>query len=233
MHLFSTLPGELISIFRAVGNSADAVNAKAYVIGAYPRSIIVREDCSDIEITITGDMNRVIEHFLNTYSLIKSKNVKHEGRFILVPSPYNEGDFIRLGRSRKDHHGGAGDIDSEVLCRGFSIDALAISINSSDFGTIIDKEGSTNDIQAKVLRIIERDLFKIEQAFIYKAIYYTARYELSIEPMTEKLIRDAIKAHYINCLSAEQTKTELSKIKNGKNKTLALQLLKEYNILGD
>ena len=232
MHLFSTLPGELISIFRAIGVSADAVNAKAYVIGAYPRSILVKEDCSDIEIAITGDLNSVVEHFLNSYPLLKSKSLKHEGRFVLVPSPYNEGDFIRMARARLDHHhGGAGDIDSEVLCRGFSIDGLAISINSADFGSIIDKEGAMEDIKSKVLRIMNRDLFKMDQAFIYKAIFYTARYELSIEPITETLLKDAVRSKYTNCLTPEQKKAELSKIKRGKNKALAIQLLNEYNIV--
>ena len=230
MHLFSTLPGELISIFRAIGNSADAVNAKAYVIGAYPRSIVVKEDCSDIEISVTGDLNSVVEHFLSSYPLIKSKSLKHEGRFVFVPSPYNEGDYIKMARARKDHHGGAGDIDSEVLCRGFSVDGLAISISSFDFGEIIDKEGAIEDIKAKVLRIMNRDLFKVEQVYIYKAIYLTARYKLSIEPMTETLLKEAIKAKYTNCLTYEQRKAELSKIKRGKNKPLAIQLLNEYNL---
>ncbi len=233
MHLFSTLPGELISMFRGIGSSADAVNAKAYIIGAYPRSIIVREDCSDIEVVVTGDLNSVVEQFLNTYGLIKSKDLKHDGRYVFVPSPYNEGDYIRMGRARLDHHGGAGNIDTEMYCRGFSIDALAISINSKDFGSVIDNAGAIQDIRSKVLRTLHRDLFKEEPSFIYRAVYYTARYELSLEPMTDELLKEAIKAKYINSITAVQKKSELSKIKRGKNKALALQLLNEYNIPGD
>jgi len=231
MHLFSTLPGELISIFRGIGTSADAVNAKAYIIGAYPRSIINREDCSDIEVSVTGDINNVVDHFLHNYSLIKSKDLKHEGRYVFVPSPYNEGDFIRVARARKDHHGGAGNIESEMYCRGFSLDALAISINSADFGEVLDNTGAIEDINSRVLRMLNRELFKIDPSFIYKAIYYTARYELSIEPITKDLLKEAVKLKFLNCLTAQERKFELSRIRRGKNKTLALELLKEYKIV--
>lgn len=230
MHLFSTLPGELISMFRGIGSAADAVNAKAYIIGAYPRSIVVREDCSDIEVSITGDLNSVVEYFLNTYSLVKDKDLKHEGRHIFVPSPYNEGDYLRMARARLDHHGGAGTIDTEMFCRGFSIDALAISINSKDFGTVIDNAGAVQDIRSGVLRVLHRDIFKEEPHFIYRAIYYAARYEMSLEPMTKDLLKEAVSSKFLNCITESQKKTELSKIKRGKNKALALQLLNEYNI---
>jgi hypothetical protein len=84
---FSTLPGELISLLRGLGESADQINARAYLIGAYPRSIITKEDCSDIEIVVTGAVERFTEHFMNNYPTIQEKHLHKEGRFAFISSP--------------------------------------------------------------------------------------------------------------------------------------------------
>ena len=65
----------------------------------------------------------------------------------MITNPYSPGNVIRLARARKDFKGGAGDIGSEVFCRGFSIDALAVSLNTTDFGNIVDVAGGLFDIE--------------------------------------------------------------------------------------
>ena len=79
MRLFSTLPGELISVFKGLGISADSINAKAYLIGAYPRSIVTKEDCTDVEIVVTGDLEQMVNNFVNSYKLMKDKTIRKEG----------------------------------------------------------------------------------------------------------------------------------------------------------
>ena len=227
MRLFSTLPGELISIFKGLGNAADAINAKAYLIGAYPRSIIFREDCSDLEIVVTGDIEKTVDNFVNSYKMLTDKTVKTAGRFLHIPNPYSEGDFIKIARTRKDMTGGAGDIKSETFCRGFSIDALAVCLNAIDFGNIVDYAGAVQDIENKILRSIKRDLFSNEPAYIFKATAYKARYCLSIDPITETLWKRAIKEKAFHSLPHSDLKHEMHQIKKEKNSKEELKILKE------
>jgi len=228
MRLFSTLPGELISIFKALGNSADSINAKAYLVGAYPRSIIMKEDCSDIEIVISGDLEKMVDTFVNTYKVIKDKGVRIEGRYIYISNPYNAGDFIKLARTRKTFAGGAGDIKSEIFCRGFSIDALAVSLNSVDFGNIVDYSGARFDIENRVLRSLRRLLFNDEPEYLFKAIIYKARYALSFDPITETLWKRAAREKAFQTLSKTEISDGLERIKKEKDGKKELKILKDF-----
>ncbi|MEI6092415.1 MAG: hypothetical protein WCQ47_01885 [bacterium] len=232
MRLFATLPGELISLFRGLGEAADSVNAKAYLIGAYPRSILVKEDCSDLEIVVTGSCEKTVKNFIDNYPLAKNKTIHIKDRFTIVSSPYNDGDFIRIASARKDEEGGVGDICSESLSRGFSIDALALSLSKNDFGAVIDTIGADNDIQVKILRLLHRDIFEKEARFIFKALYYISKYDLSWDPMTEELWKEALaKRLYMN-LTPKEINEEILLIKKEKNGKSVLKLLEAYNIKG-
>ena len=227
MRLFSTLPGELISIFKGLGNAADTINAKAYLIGAYPRSIILREDCVDLEIVVTGDIEKTVDSFVNSYKMLTDKTVKTAGRYFHISNPYSEGDFIKVARARKEMSGGAGDIKSETFCRGFSIDALAVCLNAIDFGNMVDYAGAAQDIENKILRSINRDLFNNEPVYIFKAAAYKARYGLSIDPITDTLWKRAIKEKVFHTLPKSDLKHELHNIRKEKNGKNELKILKE------
>ena len=229
MRLFSTLPGELLSLMRGMGEAADSINAKAYLIGAYPRSILIKEECSDLEVVVTGDSQKMVEQFISTYSLIKNKRRHSEGRFTLVPSPYNEGDFIMAARARQDEKGGVGDIVSETLARGFSIDSLAISLSGIDFGKVVDPAGAVADIMVKTLRILHRNAFEQDPHFIFRALYYVARYNLSWDPVTRTLWGHALKNGTHLRLTSSEIKEEIKLIKKEKNGKSALKLLEGYN----
>ena len=226
MRLFSTLPGELISIFRGFGDSADTLNAKAYLIGAYPRSIIFKEDCSDLEIVLTGDLEKTVEHFVHSYKMIKDKKIRTENGYIYIPNPYSDGDFIRVGKTKKDFKGGAGDIKSEIFSRGFSIDALTVSLNVNTFGSIVDYAGALDDTQNKVLKILKRTLFFEEPKYIFKAFAYKARYGLSIDPITDTLLKRAIREKTYAILPKQEVKLGFEKIKKEKNGKQELKVLK-------
>ncbi|MFH1223322.1 MAG: hypothetical protein V1647_03145 [Pseudomonadota bacterium] len=219
MHLFSTLPGELISMFRGFGVSADAVGGRAYVIGAYPRSILLKEDCSDIELCVTGDHEKMVSHFIKHYHPVamgKNKKTKIEGRYILIDSPYNEGDFVRIARSRKDEAGGIGDINTEIFSRGLTLDALAIAVNAANFGDVIDIGGATDDIKAGTVRILKRSSFEADPALIFKSLYYKARYRFSFETVTEMMWNEAVKKGVYKTLSDKEIDAEIKRIKNEK-----------------
>lgn len=224
MHLFSTLPGELISIFKGFGKSAEKTNSKVYLIGAYPRSIVIGEDSSYIEISVVGSLNNYVDHFIENYPMIKDKTLLKEDNFILIHSPYNKGDYIRIGKARLTEKGGAGVIKTEIFSRGFSIDALAVELTTKNFGKIIDYSGAMDDIKSGVLRAFNKDIFK-NTKYLIKALVYKEKYKLSFDPITKLSFEKAIKKHkefkiseikkeleFIDC---EKTKKSIiSKIKN-------------------
>jgi len=234
MHLFSTLPGELINMFKDFGLAAEAVGANAYVIGAYPRSIILKEDCSDIELTVTGDHEKMLHCLVKSYPIAKNKKIKKDGKYLLLESPYNEGDHIKVGRSRKDENGGIGDIHSEIFSRGLSLDSLAISTNATSFGEVIDAGGAMDDIRSGIIRILKRDVFEVSPIFIFRSLYYKARYRFPFEPITETLWLEAVKLGCHKKLSHEEIDAEIEKIRGEKYGKDEMRFLRAHTkLFGD
>lgn len=228
MHLFSTLPGELVSIFRAIGESAQNVNAKAYLIGAYPRSIALEEDSSFLEIAIIGHIEATIKDLFKNYSLLKKKKIIKKKPFYIIPNPYSEGDIIRLRKARLNELGGAGNIKTEVFSRGFSIDSLAISMNNEDFGKVKDPAGAKQDIKSGVLRILNQNLFNLDPKYIVQAIVYLEYYKLSIDPPTEILIKETLEKINFKKIKKEIIKNELEFIEDEKIKKSLFNKIRNY-----
>ena len=231
MRPFSTLPGELISLLRGLGEAADQINGRAYLIGAYPRSIITKEDCSDLEIIVTGAVERFTDHFIDNYHIIDKKNIHVEGRYSFVNSPYSKGDYIRIARARKTEKEDSGNVVTEAFSRGVSIDSLCINLSGKYFGHIYDPAGAFEDIENKVLRLLHRDIFEVEPVFIFRAVYYAARYGLSWEPITETVWRNAIKSGLHKNVPEKEIKIILKAIKKEKYGKSALKLLEEAKAL--
>lgn len=224
MRLFSTLPGELISIFKGLGRSADHLNSEAFLIGAYPRSILFKEDCSDIEIVVVGNLEGTVQHFLDTYKMMNNKNFRKKGRMLTIANPYHEKDSISFSQARKES--GTGNIKTEQFCRIFSINALAVALNSNDFGNIVDHAGAVNDINNRVLRLLKRETFAENPEYIFKAVSYKLKFNLSMDPMTHSLWKKALKEKYYLKLSKLDIKNALSRIKRLKNSEKELENIK-------
>ncbi|MBN1114464.1 MAG: hypothetical protein JXA66_03920 [Oligoflexia bacterium] len=231
MHLFSKLSGEILSLLRALGDTAESTNSFAYIIGDFPRSLIINEDCSDIEVTVTGNTGLFIDHFLQNYIPAKSKKISQKERFKIIQSPYSQDMNIHIAQTRKNEHGGAGNINSEIISRGFSIDALAVSLTSREFGTIIDFAGATRDINAGILRVINKDIYSRVPLMIIKTAYYLVKYNLATDPVTDALWLRAIKGNGIKNCPVKELNAFIDNIKKDKCGRDTIKLLKQLKIL--
>ena len=88
--------------------------------------------------------------------------------------------------------------------------------------------GAVDDIKIKNLRILHRDVFEQEPIFIFKALYYIAKYGLSWDPMTESLWKKSLKDDMHLKLNSKEINAEIKLVKKEKNGKDVLKLLEDY-----
>lgn len=98
-------------------------------------------------------------------------------------------------------------IESDLKRRDFTINAMARSLADR---RIVDPYGGQKDLENRLLRIVFERSFKEDPLRILRAVQFAARFDLIIEPVTWKAMRDD--AHLVRSVSAERIAEELNKL---------------------
>lgn len=111
--------------------------------------------------------------------------------------------------------------------RDFTINAMAVDVEKPF--EIIDPLHGEQDLFEKWLRPCKASSFSDDPLRVIRAIRYSVKYDLRIEPSTLELLRSAVKS--LSSISRERKRDELFKILETKKPWLALDLFEKYNIL--
>ena len=94
----------------------------------------------------------------------------------------------------------------------FTINTLAISLNTESFGTLIDYFGGVRDVKDKIVRIIHNLSFIEDPTRIFRAIKFSNRFGFRIGKVTANLIKNALSVGAVKHLSGLRVLSELKQI---------------------
>ncbi len=100
-------------------------------------------------------------------------------------------------------------IESDLLRRDFTINALAIALNGDRSGAVIDPTAGGADLKCRLVRIIHPLSFIDDPTRIFRAIRFAVRLNFTIESGTLFLMRQAIRDGYLRRLTPERVLYEL------------------------
>ncbi len=106
----------------------------------------------------------------------------------------------------------AGTLEEDLARRDFTINALGLSLNPADFGTLVDRYDGMGDLQRKLIRTpLDPDItFSDDPLRMMRAIRFAAQLDFDIEPDTfDALTRNKER---IKIVSQERITTELNKM---------------------
>ncbi|HEY0058953.1 MAG TPA: HD domain-containing protein, partial [Flavisolibacter sp.] len=115
--------------------------------------------------------------------------------------------------------------------RDFTINALAISLNRDDFGTLIDPFGGMDDLRQQLIRTPQdpQQTFSDDPLRMMRAIRFAAQLNFHIHPETFHSIRG--NASRITIVSQERVTDELNKIILSKKPSIGFKLLFDSGLL--
>jgi tRNA nucleotidyltransferase (CCA-adding enzyme) len=115
--------------------------------------------------------------------------------------------------------------------RDFTINTLALCINSDRFGRLTDHFGGQQDIQERVLKVLHNLSFVEDSTRVFRAIRFEQRLGFRISPHTENLIRSAVRMHLLDKLGGTRLLSELVQIMREKEPVAAIKRMSALGLL--
>ncbi len=103
-------------------------------------------------------------------------------------------------------------LHQDLYRRDFTINAMAVSLNSDDFGCIVDYFGGRDDLRRGLLRVLHNLSFVEDPTRILRGIRFEKRYNITLEPQTLKLANEAVNNNMLARVSKERVWEELKYI---------------------
>jgi tRNA nucleotidyltransferase (CCA-adding enzyme) len=119
----------------------------------------------------------------------------------------------------------------DLYRRDFTINTLAIQLNSQEFGHLIDYYGGQRDLQERSIRVLHNLSFVEDPTRVFRAIRFEQRLDFHIAKHTENLIKNAVKMEFLDKLGGKRLLTELVHILREKDPLRAVDRMNELGLL--
>lgn len=209
-----------------------------YVIGGFVRDCIMERENSgmDIDIVVAGNgIETATEIARGLGKGIKVVKYRNFGTAMFKFGGYT---FEFVGARKESYNADSrkpaveeGTLRDDQLRRDFTINALAISLNEKDFGTLVDPFDGIKDIESRIIRTpLDPDkTFSDDPLRMMRAIRFATQLNFSIEPGT--LASITRNAERIKIVSAERVITEFNKVMLCHEPSVGIKLMHNTGLL--
>lgn len=224
-------------IFKTLTAAADELEVKCYVIGGFVRDFFLkRGTAKDIDIVAVGsgiDLAKKVASILpgkpqvSIFKNFGTAMIKNEGV---------ELEFV--GARKESYHRNSrkpvvenGTLQDDQNRRDFTINALALSLNSQNFGDLIDPFGGIEDLNKKLIRTpLEPNItYSDDPLRMMRAIRFATQLDFTIQLTSLQAITE--NKERLKIISKERIVDELHKIIASKKPSLGLSLLHKTELL--
>lgn len=204
-------------IFEIIAKAATELNIDAYVIGGFVRDIILNRPCKDIDVVAIGSGIELAEKVAKLIG--KNTKVAVFKNFGTAMLRYQDYEIEFVGARKESYDRGSrkpivenGTLEDDQNRRDFTINALAISLNQTTYGQILDPFGGLVDIEKKILKtpLDPNITYSDDPLRMMRAIRFATQLGFEIEEQSLIAIRE--NRQRIRIVSKERIIDELNKI---------------------
>ena len=230
-HLIDTL------VFRELQETADEMGLETYIVGGFIRDYLLdRGTKQDIDIVVVGSGIALAKAIQKKLKITRRVQVfKTYGTAML-----QWGDVkLEFVGARKESYTiesrnptvSKGTLEEDQLRRDFTINALAVSLNKRNFGTLLDPFAGLDDLENRLLRTPRnpQTTYTDDPLRMLRAIRFANQLDFSIVPESLDAIRK--NAERIKIISKERIVVELNKILETDKPSEGFILLEQTGLL--
>lgn len=224
-------------VFRELQETADEMGLETYIVGGFVRDYLLdRGAKQDIDIVVVGSGIALAKAIQKKLKITRQVQVfKTYGTAML-----QWGDVtLEFVGARKESYTiesrnpavSEGTLEEDQLRRDFTINALAVSLNKENFGTLLDPFAGLDDLEKRLLRT-PRDpdtTYTDDPLRMFRAIRFATQLNFSIVPESLNAIRK--NAERIKIISKERIVVELNKILETDSPSEGFILLQQTGLL--
>ena len=224
-------------IFEVISKASQELNIESYVIGGFVRDLILDRDFKkDIDIVTVGSG---IELALKVSELLPNKpKVQVFKTYGTAMLRFEDTEIEFVGARKESYHFESrnpvvenGTLEDDQNRRDFTINALALSLNQSNFGELSDPFNGLEYMKNKIIKTpLDPDItFSDDPLRMLRAIRFANQLGFEIEENSLQSITQ--NKERINIISGERIVDELNKILSTEKPSIGFLLLYKTGLL--
>ena len=229
--MIPNIPEPILNLLREIG---EVGGGGTYLVGGFVRDLMLKQPNLDLDIVVEEDAIRVAEAMGNRWNGTLQVHPQF-GTATVTPTNQNlpKIDFVTARRETYESPGALpivarGTITDDLYRRDFSINALAMRLDTKAFGTIVDKTGGLEDLEKGIIRVLHKRSFVEDPTRIFRACRYAGRYGFRIADSDIVLMREALPV--LGELSGERIRNEIDRILLEENAPRIMGQLTEFGV---
>jgi putative nucleotidyltransferase with HDIG domain len=223
-------------VFRKIAQAAADLQVPCYLIGGFVRDRLIGRPTKDADIVCAGDGIQLAHHVSS--SLQPKPTVSFFKNFGTAQIKWEDLEIEFVGARKESYRAESrnpdvepGTIEDDQLRRDFTINAMAISLNDSEYGRLIDPFNGREDLRKKLIRTPLEPLktFSDDPLRMMRAIRFATQLNFTIdETALDAITEDAPR---IKIVSQERITDELNKIILSQKPSIGFDLLYRTGLL--
>lgn len=223
-------------LFKIISKVAQENNQTVYIVGGYVRDLLMqRKAPTDIDFVTEQSGIELAKAVGKELGDLKVSVFKTYGTAMIK---YKDLDLEFVGARKESYSENSrkpavetGTLEDDQKRRDFTVNALAISLNSENFGELIDPFNGREDMLNKILRtpLEPAQTYSDDPLRMMRAIRFASVLHFEIEKNSLEAIKQ--EAERIKIVSMERIMVEFNKIMLSEKPSVGLKLMEETTLL--
>ena len=202
-------------IFKKLSELADATGTEIYVIGGYVRDIFLNRPSKDIDIVVIGNgikfaeaAGKLLETKVSVFKNFGTAMLRHGDLEVEFVGARKESYRLESRKPIVEN----GTLEDDQKRRDFSINAMALGLNTANFGTLLDPFKGVDDLETRLIRtpLDPIETFSDDPLRMMRAIRFATQLDFTISEDAIEAIKK--NSERIKIVSAERITDELNRI---------------------
>lgn len=206
-----------LPVFKTIAAVASQRSTETYVVGGYVRDLLLKRPSKDVDLVCVGSGIELAEAVAKELGPRVKVNVFRN--FGTAQVVFDDMELEFVGARKESYRAESrkplvedGSLEDDQKRRDFTINALAISLNKSDYGVLIDPFDGVGDLKRKIIRTPLDPVitFSDDPLRMMRAVRFASQLNFDIEADTFAAL--TTQAERLKIVSAERIIDELNKI---------------------
>lgn len=226
-------------VFRTIAKAAENLGVRAYVIGGYVRDYLLERQSGndrDIDVVVVGSGIKLAKEVANLLPGKPKVSVFKNFGTAMIKTSGLELEFVGARKESYSEDSRKPAVEEGTLTddqnrRDFTINALALSLSTDDFGALLDPFNGVSDLEKKIIRTpLDPDItYSDDPLRMLRAIRFATQLNFQIEADSLNAIER--NKERIKIISKERIVTELNKILEADKPSIGFALLLKVGLL--
>jgi hypothetical protein len=216
-----------------VAEVASSMGFRSALVGGAVRDLLLQRRVLDLDVVIEGDAVAVGSRLAQSHGFTLRR---HE--FFGTATLRMERGAVDLASTRSERYEPLGSLPKvqaagltkDLARRDFTINAMALFLDESQRGELVDLHGGLDDLKKGLLRTLHPDSFLEDPTRAWRAARYGSRYGFSLAEETQRSLGDALGQGAMKTVSLQRLGAEWQRCLNEADPTSVWRVLSRLDL---